>query len=29
MLAAENLGLGGLDLSELIVSSFVGYFNLN
>ena len=28
VLAAKHLGLGGLDLSELIVSSFVGYFNL-
>ena len=29
MLAAEHLGWGGLDLSQLILSSFVGYFNLN
>ena len=28
MLAVEHLGWDGLDLSELIVSSFVGYFNL-
>ena len=29
VLAAEHLGWGGLDLSQLILSSFVGYFNLN
>ena len=26
MLAVEHLGWGGLDLSQLIVSSFVGYY---
>ena len=29
VLAAKHLGWGGLDLSQLILSSFVGYFNLN